>query len=187
MCALFTWAMRSTGPPVAHRFDPFDRPCAFQFLFGDAGEDMARPFAIDVDVAGDAVTVELRLFGWAALWADQCRDALPQALHAGISLRPGGRLRVVFEPIDCLMWRAAAELPPARVTDACLRLRTPTAVRAGRALVGSPSALYAALPRAQRRPKALRIPHPTSLEVEEQQPAWARANRDVAVRALGRR
>ena len=160
-------------------------PARSNFCSATPARALAQPFAIDVDVAGDAVTVELRLFGWAALWADQCRDAFPQALHAGISLRPGGRLRVVFEPIDCLMWRAAAELPPA--PDACLRLRTPTAVRAGRALVGSPSALYAALPRAQRRPKALRIPHPTSLEVEEQQPAWARANRDVAVRALGRR
>lgn len=136
------------GPPITWRFDPFSRPRAFDHLFGNGAAKAARPFALDVDVLGDAVVVDLRLFGWAALWADQCREALLASLAQGVALRANGRQRVTFDPLDCLMRRKAADLPPSQVAAVRLTLLTPTAVRAGQAVLTTPAALlFAAITR----------------------------------------
>lgn len=138
------------GPPIAHRHDPFDRPPAFPALFGGE-EEAARPFAIDVDVLGAVVHVDLRLFGNAAFWADQCREALVAALAGGLSLKAGSRVRHPLDPVDCLMRRVCAALPPPSVGAVSLTCLTPVAVRSGAALLTSPPALlYAAVTRVRR-------------------------------------
>ncbi|NVO14048.1 MAG: CRISPR system precrRNA processing endoribonuclease RAMP protein Cas6 [Rhodoplanes sp.] len=139
------------GPPVGHRHDPFDRPPPFPALFGTQDEDATRPFTIDVDVLADIVQVDLRLFGSAAFWVDQCRDALLAALAGGISIKAGSRHRQPLQPLDCLMRRVCAELPPRSVGAVNLACVTPVAVRAGHALLSAPPALlYAAVTRARR-------------------------------------
>ncbi|WP_157223593.1 CRISPR system precrRNA processing endoribonuclease RAMP protein Cas6 [Rhodovulum sp. PH10] len=138
------------GPPIAHRHDPFDRPPPFPALFG-ADEETTRPFVIDVDVLGDVIQVDLRLFGTAAFWADQCRVALVAALAAGVSIKAGSRHRCPLEPLDCLMRRVCADLPPRSVGAVSLICLTPVAVRAGAAVLTVPPALlYAAVTRVRR-------------------------------------
>ena len=136
------------GPPVAHRFDPFSRPRAFDVLFGAAPERAGRPMALDADVTGATVTVELRLFGSAMFYAGQCREALLAALAGGVSIRPEGRHHVTFEPLDCLGRRLCPALPPETISGASLTFVTPVAVRSGGALLSTPSALlYASVTR----------------------------------------
>ncbi|MEZ5785683.1 MAG: CRISPR system precrRNA processing endoribonuclease RAMP protein Cas6 [Xanthobacteraceae bacterium] len=146
----FGRALALAGPPIAHRHDPFDRPPPFPPLFGAEGET-ARLFTIDVDVLADVVQVDLRLFGAAAFWADQCREALVAALAGGVSLKAESRLRHPLEPLDCMMRRVCADLPPRSVGAVAMACVTPVAVRSDHALLTTPAALlYAAVTRARR-------------------------------------
>jgi hypothetical protein len=134
------------GGPVQHRHDPFDRPAPYPYLYGSGA--VARPFTIDCDVVGQQVIVDLRLFGDARIWADQVRDALLSALEDGIAVRAESRIRYAITPIDCMMRRKAADLPPAEVRSVHLTFLTPVAVRDGSRLTASPAAyLWAAVTR----------------------------------------
>lgn len=128
------------GPPVSHRFDPFDRPPPFATLFSSSGHEV-RPFVVRTDIDGDRVIVDLRLFGRARIWSDQVRDGLCSALSNGIALRGGGRMRVPFSPIDCFMRRVAAPEKPKRFSDIACRFKTPVRVRGGDYLKASPSSI----------------------------------------------
>lgn len=129
------------GPPVAHRFDPFDRPSAFKILFEESDDGRGRPFALDADVLAESVLVRLRLFGAAGFWIDQVREALLEALAGGIAFRLGGRQHVPLEPLECAQRRTGLTDPPERCGEAVLVFRTPIVVRAGHRLSGSPRAV----------------------------------------------
>jgi hypothetical protein len=116
-------------PPVAHRFDPFDRPAAFATLYGDEGKDRIRPFFLVADVVGEQVIVTLRLFGDARIWAGQLAVALVETMMGGIAIRTGGRMRVVFDPVDMLQRGRTIEDKPQRASDVSLLFRTPVSVR----------------------------------------------------------
>jgi len=134
-------ALARRGAPIAHRRDPFHRPPPYPALFGDEQGNRVRPFVIDADVVGNVVIVDLRLFGAAAFWADQAREALIEALADGVSLR-GGALRTPFVPLDAMMRRCAAPENRARLTEAALVFRTPVCVRRKDALrLDGPSVL----------------------------------------------
>lgn len=147
----FGRTLAKAGRPIAHRHDPFDRPAPFAALFGGADGDAARPFTIDVDVLADVVQVDLRLFGQAAFWVDQCRDALLAALAGGVAVKAGSRHKQPIRPLDCFMRRTCADLPPASLRSISMTCVTPVAVRSGQALLAAPPALlYATVTRIRR-------------------------------------
>jgi len=107
---------------------------AFDALFENvynwsAGRPVPRPFVIDVDFCGDHILVELRLFGFARLWADDAREALLLALAQGIKIRDGGRMHVQLEPFDCFMRSTEGVAVDPQAGSVRLRFLTPFALR----------------------------------------------------------
>ncbi len=169
--------LATMGPPIAGRRDPFARAPAYEVLFGGAaGAGAARPFVIDVDVVGDKVVVDLRLFGAGGFWVDQCRVGLIEALAQGVAIRAGSRHRVAFEPLDCLARRVVAELPPPQVGGVRLTFLTPVAVRVGASLYAAPGALLGAcIGRARRLAAWFHV------EIEDDFPGLGRLCRDARI------
>ncbi|MGP9820779.1 CRISPR system precrRNA processing endoribonuclease RAMP protein Cas6 [Salinarimonas sp. NSM] len=135
----FGRALADRPPP--RRADPFGRPRAFDTLFGEG--QAPRPFVIDVDVRGDVLIVDLRLFGAARIHADDAREALVEALAGGVALKPRG-MRVPFAPLDCLMRRASPPWPAPAAREAHVRFLTPLVIRSGGRLSAAPDALLVA-------------------------------------------
>ncbi|WP_284180404.1 CRISPR system precrRNA processing endoribonuclease RAMP protein Cas6 [Rhabdaerophilum sp. SD176] len=130
-------------PPMSYRHDPFNRPRAFPYLFGDAAT--ARPLAIACDIVGRELTVTISLFGSARIWSDQVREALLQALTEGISMRTEGRVRYPLKPIDCMVRTTSAAPPSAVINQTTFRFLSPVAVRDGARLSASPASLLWAM------------------------------------------
>ncbi|WP_238258032.1 CRISPR system precrRNA processing endoribonuclease RAMP protein Cas6, partial [Methylorubrum podarium] len=143
-------ALSVAGPVLGARPDPAHRPNAFELLYGSLpprrqGEPlMGRPMAIDADVIGDEVHVEVRLFGGSGFWLEQVRDGLLAALEDGVALRPSGQ-RVPFSPLTCTTCRIVPEPAPSRVGEAVLTFLTPLAIRSGSRPSAAPGALLSAL------------------------------------------
>lgn len=144
MRGAFGQALMTMPAPVSHRFDPFGRPRPLDIFFGDftgfGGGVLPRPFVIGADVLGDHVLVRLTVFGEAAFWAVQARDAMIAALTGGISIRAEGRMRVVFDPIEIESEVVDGLSAPQAERDVTLLLKSPLVIRANR------SARFGAIP-----------------------------------------
>jgi hypothetical protein len=142
--------VNALGPPVAHRFDPFDRPAPFATLYGLEAQHLVRPFYLLADVIGEQVFVTLRLFGDARIWSGQLGFALVETLMRGVAIRSGGRLRVVFHPVDMQQTTRLIVDETVHASDASLLFRTPVAVRKGHMLkIDGASILKSAVTRAR--------------------------------------
>jgi CRISPR-associated endoribonuclease Cas6 len=128
-------ALARQGSPVHGRSDPFNRPRAFDVLFGDAvapsGQLAGRPMAVAADVIGDRIEITVRLFGSAGFWINQVRDGLLDALRQGVSLRPDSRVRIPFEVLGSEQHRAGLRDDTPDCRSATLMFRTPLVIRAG--------------------------------------------------------
>ncbi len=149
----FGQALARVPPPVTHRNDPFNRPAPFSVLFGDfndaRGQVLAKPFVIDVDVRQSEVVVRLRLIGRAMFWANQARDALIEALDGGVAIKSGSPHRVVLEPVE-METEFVDGIPWPRATrEVVMLLRSPMAIRSGRAVgLAIPALAHSLLQRA---------------------------------------
>lgn len=139
-------ALHDAPPPVAHRFDPFDRPRPYPAMFGELapGVSEARPFVISAESRADIVAVEVRLFGRARIWTDSVTTALAACLRKGIALRGNGRHRIAFEPERIMTRRVYAQAPPRTASVVSLRFLTPVCIRQGQTAVVDRSAVIRA-------------------------------------------
>lgn len=140
----FGRALAEVPSSAPGRDDPFSRPAPFDLFFGMAEDSLPPPMVIDVDVVGDQVIVDLRLFGEGGYYLEPCRQALIDALAGGVAIRAGSRARVPFEPLDCLVRRDLPLEPITGAREAVVACRTPVAVRTGAALITRPISIIQA-------------------------------------------
>lgn len=128
----------------------FSMPSPYEVLFAPlgkwaAGLEVPKPAVIRGWIEGDALIVELHLFGWADVYLDQAADALAAALEEGVSLGLGVRQRVPVGIIDAGEKAYGLVEVPGKAGSAVLNFRTPVVVRNEGRLRQDPAAIFKSL------------------------------------------
>lgn len=123
--------------------DEYDPRSAFAVLFRAQGQlprglEIPKPFVIETRRKDIDIFITVRLFGFAAFWKDTVAQALVRGLKNGISLKDTGGLRVPLHVEEMTLdWKPGLRWDGEPVTALKIILKSPLAMRRGKALVNS--------------------------------------------------
>lgn len=111
------------------------------------GDHIPKPVSFMVEVCGNNLVVEMRLFGRAAIWRDDVIEAAIVTLNQGIGLWENGRTLRPW-PINDFWWKeSTGQIPPMPAGEVTVSWRTPFKPGGGTVFAGDLRSAIHALPR----------------------------------------